>query len=66
MADHLGLTLNWVANYLVEGFSVGFELSKAETRKYFIDALTYNVVAEAIWEQMDYLIRKDRTEGKEK
>lgn len=66
MADHLGLTLNQVANYLVEKFSVEFELSKAETRKYLIDAPTYNVVAEAIWEQMNYLIHKDRAEGKEK
>ena len=66
MADHLGLTLNQVANYLVEKFSANFELSKAETRKYFIDALAYNVVAEAIWEQMDYLIHEHRTEGEEK
>lgn len=66
MADHLGFTLNQIANYLVDKFSEDFEISKSETRKYFIDALTYNVVVEAIWEQMNFLIYEDTTEGKEK
>lgn len=66
MGKHLEVTLNQVANYLVDKFSEDFEISKAETRKYLIDALTYNVVAEAIWEQMNFLIYEDRTEGEEK
>ena len=66
MADHTGFTLSQIANYLVDKFSEDFEISKSETRKYLIDALTYNVVVEAIWEQMNFLIYEDTTEGKEK
>ena len=66
MGKHLEFTLNQVANYLVDKFSEDFEISKSETRKYLIDALTYNVVVEAIWEQMNFLIYEDTTEGKEK
>lgn len=66
MGKHLEFTLNQIANYLVDKFSEDFEISKSETRKYLIDALTYNVVAEAIWEQMNFLIYEDRTEGEEK
>ena len=66
MGKHLEFTLNQVANYLVDKFSEDFELSKTETRKYFIDALTYNVVVEAIWEQMNFLIYEGTAEGKEK
>lgn len=66
MGKHLEFTLNQVANYLVDKFSEDFEISKSEARKYLIDALTYNVVVEAIWEQMNFLIYEDTTEGKEK
>lgn len=67
MGKHLEFTLNQVANYLVDKFSEDFEISKSETRKYLIDALTYNVVVEAIWEQMNFLIYEDTAaEGKEK
>lgn len=66
MADHTGFTLSQIANYLVDKFSEDFEISKSETRKYLIDALTYNVVVEAIWEQMNFLIYEDTAEGKEK
>lgn len=66
MGKHLEFTLNQVANYLVDKFSEDFEISKSETRKYLIDALTYNVVIEAIWEQMNFLIYEDTAEGKEK
>ena len=66
MADHTGFTLSQIANYLVDKFSEDFEISKSEARKYLIDALTYNVVVEAIWEQMNFLIYEDTAEGKEK
>ena len=66
MADHTGFTLSQIANYLVDKFSEDFEISKSETRKYLIDALTYNVVVEAIWEQMNFLIYEHPAEGKEK
>ena len=56
MTNHIEFTLNQIINYLTDRFSDEFEMSKAETRRYIIDALFYNVVVEAIREQIAFLI----------
>lgn len=48
MANHIEFTLNQIINYLTDKFSNEFEMSKAETKRYIIDALSYNVVVESI------------------
>ena len=62
MANHMELTLNQIVNYLTYKFSDEFEMSKAEIRRYIIDALSYNVVAEAIGEQIEFLIEQQNEE----
>lgn len=59
MGKHLEFTLNQVANYLADKFSKDFDISKAEARRYLIDALDYNVVVEAIREQIEFLIAQN-------
>ncbi len=60
MANHIESTLNQIVNYLADKFSNEFELSKTETTRYIIDALSYNVVVESIREQIDFLIEQNR------
>ena len=62
MANHIESTLNQIVNYLADKFSDEFELSKTESRKYIIDALFYNVVVEAIREQIEFLIGQNAEE----
>ena len=59
MANHIESTLNQIVNYLADKFSHEFEMSKTETRRYIIDALFYNVVVEAIREQIEFLIEQN-------
>lgn len=59
MTNHIEFTLNQIVNYLTDKFSDEFEMSKAETRRYIIDALSYNVVVEAIREQIEFLIEQN-------
>lgn len=59
MANHIEFTLNQIVNYLADKFSDEFKLSKTETRRYIIDALSYNVVVEAIREQIGFLIEQN-------
>lgn len=59
MANHIEFTLNQIINHLTDEFSDEFELSKTETRRYIIDALSYNVVIEAIREQIEFLIEQN-------
>lgn len=59
MANHIEFTLNQIINYLTDRFSDEFEVSKAETRRCIIDALSYNVVVEAIREQIEFLIEQN-------
>lgn len=59
MGKHLEFTLNQVANYLVDKFSKDFDISKAEARRYLIDALTYNVVVEELGLQIEFLIEQN-------
>lgn len=63
MANHVEYTLGQVINYLTDKFAKDFNLSKTETKRYLIDALTYNIVVEALWDQVDYLVAKDRGIG---
>lgn len=56
MANHIEFTLNQIVNYLTDKFADEFEMSKTETRRYIIDALSYNVVVESIREQIEFLI----------
>lgn len=56
MENHLESTLNQVVNYLADKFSKDFDISKAEARKYLIDALNYNVVVEELRLQIEFLI----------
>ena len=60
MANHIEFTLNQIVNYLADKFSDEFELSKTETRRYIIDALSYNVVVQSIREQIEFLIEQNR------
>lgn len=60
MANHIESTLNQIVNYLADKFSNEFELCKTETRRYIIDALSYNVVVESIRERIDFLIEQNR------
>ena len=62
MANHIEFTLNQIVNYLTDKFSDEFGMSKAETRRYIIDALSYNVVVEAIREQIEFLIEQNMEE----
>ena len=59
MANHIEFTLNQIVNYLTDKFSHEFEMPKTETRRYIIDALSYNVVVEAIREQIEFLIEQN-------
>ena len=59
MANHIEFTLNQIVNYLTDKFSDEFEMSKAETRKYIIDALSYNVVVEELGLQIEFLIEQN-------
>lgn len=59
MGKHLEFTLNQIVNYLTDKFSDEFEMSKAETRRYTIDALSYNIVVESIREQIEFLIEQN-------
>ena len=59
MVNHIEFTLNPVANYLADKFSKDFGISKPEARRYLIDALDYNVVVEAIREQIEFLIAQN-------
>ena len=59
MGKHLEFTLNQVANYLTDKFSKDFDISKAEARRYLIDALTYNVVVEELGLQIEFLIEQN-------
>ena len=59
MANHIEFTLNQIINYLTDKFADEFEMSKAETRRYIIDALSYNVVVEAIRHQIEFLIEQN-------
>lgn len=60
MANHIEFTLNQIVNYLTDKFSYEFEMSKAEAKRYIIDALFYNVVVESIREQIEFLIEQNR------
>ena len=60
MANHLEFTLNQIVNYLTDKFADEFEMSKAETRRYIIDALSYNIVVESIRGQIEFLIEQDK------
>lgn len=60
MAKHNEFTLSQIINYLTDKFSDEFEMSKSETRRYIIDALSYNIVVEAIREQIDFLIEENQ------
>lgn len=59
MGKHLEFTLNQVTNYLVDKFSKDFDISKAEARRYLIDALNYNVVVEELRSQIEFLIEQN-------
>lgn len=59
MGKHLEFTLNQVTNYLVDKFSKDFGISKAEARRYLIDALNYNVVVEELRLQIEFLIEQN-------
>lgn len=59
MGKHLEFTLNQVINYLADKFSKDFDISKAEARRYLIDALTYNVVVEELRLQIKFLIEQN-------
>lgn len=59
MANHIEFTLNQIVNYLIDKFSDEFVMSKAETRRYITDSLSYNVVVEAIREQIEFLIEQN-------
>lgn len=52
-------TLKQVSDYLINEIAEEREISKAQARKLFINALSYNVVVEAINEQIDFLIEKE-------
>lgn len=62
MANHIEFTLNQIVNYLTDKFSDEFEMSKTETGRYIVDALSYNVVVEAIREQIEFLIEQNAEE----
>lgn len=62
MGKHLEFTLNQIVNYLTDKFSDEFEMSKAETKRYIIDALSYNIVVEAIREQIEFLLEGNMDE----
>ena len=59
MADHIEFTLNQIVNYLTDKFSDEFGMSKAEIRRYLVDALSYNVVVESLREQIEFLIEQN-------
>lgn len=46
--------LNYYTDYLMNECNIGIK-SKAEVKKYIINALTYNVVREAVVEQVAFL-----------
>lgn len=51
--------VNYYAEYLVENEVCG---TKAEAKKYFLNALAYNVVREAVTEQVIFLQENDDNE----
>lgn len=63
MTSHIEFTLNQIIHYLTDRFSDEFEVSKTETRRYIIDALSCNVVVEAIREQIEFLIEQNVEEA---
>lgn len=63
MGEHLEFTFNQVANYLADKFSKDFDISKAEARRYLIDALNYNVVVEELRLQIEFLIEQNEQSG---
>lgn len=63
MAKHNEFTLSQIINYLTDEFSDEFEMSKSETKRYIIDALSYNIVVEAIREQIEFLLEENMDEN---
>lgn len=59
MVDHIEFTLNQIVNYLTDKFSDEFGMSKAEIRRYIVDALSYNIVVESLREQIEFLIEQN-------
>lgn len=58
MVNHIEFTLNHIVNYLTDKFSDEFGMSKAEIRRYIVDALSYNIVVESLREQIEFLIEQ--------
>lgn len=51
-------TLKQISDYIIEKQVQERGISKALARKLFINAITYNVVIEAIEEQIDFLMEE--------
>lgn len=52
-------TLKQVSDYIIEKQVQERGISKALARKLFINAISYNVVVEAIEEQIDFLMEEE-------
>lgn len=52
-------TLKQISDYIIEKQVQERGISKALARKLFINAISYNVVVEAIEEQIDFLMEEE-------
>ena len=52
-------TLKYVSDYIIAKISKEFSISKQLARALFINAISYNVVMDAIGDQVAYLLEDD-------
>ena len=50
------LTLKQITDYIIDDIATKQNISKSLAKKLFINAISYNIVVEAINEQVDFLI----------
>lgn len=55
-----GVTLKMIVDCIVTDIQNRFDISKAQATEYFNEALAYNVVTEAICDQVAYMIETGR------
>lgn len=59
MKELENFTLKQITDYLVDKIASDYSISKSLARTLFINAISYNVVVEAIEDQIDYLMEDD-------
>lgn len=58
MRDLENYTIKEVIDNLIDNVCMDHEISRSQARKLVINALTYNVVADEIYSQIDWLLEE--------